>query len=116
MSVTPKSLNKNVISNKDIMNLVRDYLRVIDEDLQKHIVQLGENTVQFKLPQGFDFPGYNKASVQRIIYVSIIKSLEDRKFSCKIDLDKCVLYISWISVMDKRELDELDQYLMSHSL
>jgi hypothetical protein len=114
MSITVKQISDLSIKNKDIDILIKEQLNMIDDKLLHSDRSWGNNCITHDLPTNLiGLPGLDKADAQRIIYTSIICSLEKRGFEVKIVLNdiSSILYISWKSELDKKDIDSMNSII-----
>lgn len=113
MSITARQLSKSGTKGPAISKLIQDQLQVIDAQLQKSPRTWGRNCCRVDLPTTFHLPGLTKDQAQRIIYVSIIQSLEERGFTLKLKLSEkdTHLYIEWVSEISPEEVDSMNAVL-----
>lgn len=100
MSITVKHVNDLCIKNKDIDTIVKEHLEIIDDKLLHSNQSFGNNFIIHYLPINIvGVPGLDKQDTQRIVYSSIICSLEKRGFDVKIVLEEnySMLYVNWKS-------------------
>jgi hypothetical protein len=103
MSVTVKQISELTLKNKDIELIIKEQLQIIDDKLLHANRSMGKNYVIHTLPYNLPhIPGVTKPDLQRIVYSTILISLEKRGFHTKIILENSssMLYISWISELD----------------
>lgn len=107
MSITVKQINDLCIKNKDIDTIVKEQLEIIDEKLLHCNQSFGNNYIIHHLPTNIiGIPGIDKQDTQRIVYSSIICSLEKRNFIVKIILEELssTIYISWKSKLNDEHI------------
>lgn len=111
MSVTVKQITEMCIKNKDIDTLIKEQLQIIDDKLLHSDRSWGNNCITHSLPITMvGVSGLDRKDAQRIIYSSILCSLEKRGFTTKIVLDDSAttLYISWKSELDEESLNTMN--------
>jgi hypothetical protein len=100
---------------KDLDSVVREQLLIIDDHLLRADRTWGNNVVAYELPTTFSFPGIPKSDTQRIVYSSIISSLQERGFTTQISLnsDKTIIYIKWGINIDFESINAMDRLIES---
>jgi len=114
MSVTVKQINDLSIKNKDIETFVKEQLQIIDDKLLHSDRSWGSNYLIHTLPNTLvGISGLDRIDAQRIIYSSIICSLEKRGFNTKIVLDEnsSILYINWNTNLDTDSIDTMNSII-----
>ncbi len=110
MSITAEQLSKSGARGKELDNIVREQLQLIDAALQRADRMWGRNVVVIDLPTNFSgLIGLHKKDAQRIIYCATIKSLKERGFEVAILLEpeKTTIYIAWMTDLDKSEVSAM---------
>jgi hypothetical protein len=115
MSVTAAQLAKSGARGKDLDNVVHEQLQIIDNVLLRTPRSWGRNVVPHDLPTVFNIPGLNKKDAQRIVYSSILKSLDRRGYETKILLepDKTRIFIAWMTDLDVDEVEAMNALISS---
>jgi hypothetical protein len=111
MSITVKQMSELALKNKDMETMIKEQLQIIDDKLLHSDRGVGHNFITHSLPTNFiGITGLDKIDAQRIIYSTIIYSLEKRGFTIKIVLDEVssILYISWKSELDNQSIDSMN--------
>lgn len=112
MSVKAEALGRTAAKGREIGEIVREQLRIIDDRLVRHEKTWGLNILQYDLPVAFSFPGLSKSNAQRLIYSGVIRSLAERGFEVKIILEqepeKSTLAVMWVADIDAAELDAMN--------
>lgn len=111
MSVTVKQINEMCMKNKDLDTLVKEQLQIIDDKLLHSDRSLGNNCIVHGLPTTMPgIIGIDRQDAQRIVYSTIICSLEKRGFVVKIVLDdsSTLLYISWKATLDNDSIKSMN--------
>lgn len=119
MSVTVKQISDMCIKNKDIDTLIKEQLQIIDDKLLHSDRSWGNNCITHTLPTTIiGIPSLDRQDVQRIIYSSIICSLEKRGFTVKIVLDEAssILYISWKSELDEISIKSMNSIIKNNRI
>ena len=114
MSITVKQLNKSSLKNKEIDIMIKEQLQIIDDKILRAERGIGKNFISHHLPTTIvNISGYEKMDAQRIIYSSIICSLEQRGFISKIliDSEMTILYIEWITEFKPKTLEIMNNIL-----
>jgi len=112
--ITVSRLSKSILKAKELENIIKEHLFIIDEKILKSNKTWGKNVITHELPITFNILGTdNKIDLQRLIYSSILKNLEKRGFATKILLDanKTILYIIWICEYTPEELMSMDDII-----
>lgn len=106
MSVTAQNLSRSGARGKEIDAVVREQLQIIDDRLQRATRTWGRNVVSHSLPTMFTLPGLDKKNAQRIVYSTIIRSLEKRGFETKLllETDQTMIYTAWMTDLDVEEV------------
>jgi hypothetical protein len=110
MSVTAKKLSKSGARGKDLDAVVREHLQIIDDKLLKADRTWGRNVVTHNLPTMLTLPGLDKKDAQRIVYSTILRSLDRRGFETRILLepDYTTIYIAWMTDLDIEEVEAMN--------
>jgi hypothetical protein len=110
MAVTAKQLSKSGARGKDLDAVVREHLQIIDDKLLRADRTWGRNVVTHDLPTSMSIPGLDKKDAQRIVYSSILRSLDKRGFEARILLedDITTLYIVWTTDLDGAEIEAMN--------
>ncbi len=115
MSITAEKVSKISSKSKEIERVIKEQLATIDDRIMTVDKQWGRNIIEYQLPTFF--PSLNhleKKDAQRIVYSSILISLDSRKFETKILFDTvdsvskgpteiAALYIAWNVAVDEEE-------------
>ena len=110
MSVTAKKLSKSGARGKDLDAVVREHIQIIDDKLLKADRTWGRNVVTHNLPTMLTLPGLDKKDAQRIVYSTILRSLDRRGFETRILLepDYTTVYIAWMTDLDVEEVEAMN--------
>ena len=113
MSITAGQLSKTGARGKDIDTIVREHLQIIDDKLLRAERTWGRNVVTYDLPSNLGLPGLDKRDAQRIIYSSIVKSLQKRGFEVRIllETEQTVLYIAWVTELNVEEIEAMNRLI-----
>lgn len=113
MSIKASQLSKSRTTSKELDNLVKEQLLIIDGKLQSSGRSWGRNIIQHDLPIMINLPGLDKKDAQLIMYSAIIKSLERRGFEVRIMLEakRTTLYIAWLTDLDVEEVEAMSAVL-----
>lgn len=117
MSVTVKQINELSLRNKDLDTMIKEQLQIIDDKLLHSDKYIGNNSIIHHLPTTMpSIVGIERMDSQRIIYSSIICSLEKRGFIVKLLLNNnyALLHISWKSEIDKVSLDTMNTIIRNN--
>jgi hypothetical protein len=119
MSVTVKQLNELTLKNKDIETTIKEQLNIIDDKLLRSDRAIGSNCITHTLPTFIvGISGIDRRDIQRIIYSSIMCSLEKRGFIVKICLSEnsTTLYISWKSELDIESVETMNSIIKNNRI
>lgn len=118
MSVTAKQLSKSGARGKDVDAIVREQLQIIDDKLLHADRSWGRNVVTVELPTSFSIHGLGRQDGQRIIYSSVIRSLANREFDVRIQMDKArtTLYIAWDADLNREEVSAMNKLIRDHRI
>lgn len=121
MSVTAKSLSKSGARGKDIDTIVQGQLKLIDDKLLQAPRMWGRNTILHELPVSFglvDRLGLSLKNEQRIIYSSIVRSLERRGFEVALVLETSAttLCIAWMTDLDVAEVAAMNAQIKARRI
>jgi aspartyl/asparaginyl-tRNA synthetase len=110
------SLKSNESQKKYIKSVIKDLLNTIDSELKESHKDSKQN-LETKLPITFTIPNMNNADAQRIVYSSIIESLEKRGFIVEIEIKSTstVLYIRWLNDEEHKEIQIQNLILAKHA-
>ena len=113
MSVTAKQLSKSGARGKDLDAVVREHLQIVDDKLLKADRTWGRNVVTHDLPTTLALPGLNKKDAQRIVYSTILRSLDRRGFETRILLesDYTTIYIAWMTDLNLEEVEAMNSLI-----
>lgn len=119
MSVTVKQITDLCMKNKDIETIIKEQLQIIDNKLLHSEKIWGSNCIIHSLPTTvIGITGLDRKDVQRIIYSSIICSLNNRGFTTKIVLDDVysVLYICWTTELDRISINTMNSIIKNNRI
>lgn len=119
MSVTVKQINELCLKNKDLDTIIKEQLQMIDDKLLHSDRSIGNNCITHGLPTTMpSVVGVDRQDAQRIVYSSIMCSLEKRGFTVKISLNDAatILYISWKSEMDQESIEAMNSIIRSNRI
>jgi hypothetical protein len=113
MSVTAKQLSKSGARGKDLDGVVRDHLQIIDDKLLRAVRSWGRNVVVHDLPTVMSLPGLDKKDAQRIVYSTILRSLDQRGFETRIllEADTTKVFIIWTTDLDVEEIEAMNKLI-----
>jgi hypothetical protein len=113
MSVTANQLSKSGARGKDLDAVVREHIQIIDDKLLKADRTWGRNVVTHDLPIVLALPGLDKKDAQRIVYSTILRSLDRRGFETRILLepDFTTVYIAWMTDLDIEEVEAMNSLI-----
>lgn len=113
MSVTVAQLKKSGIRGKELDSICREHLQIIDDKLLKSDRTWGKNMVTHDLPTNMVIANISKKDAQRIVYSTILRSLDRRGFATKIKLDpdRTTIYVSWSTSLLANEIDIMNEII-----
>lgn len=117
MSVTVKQINELSLRNKDLDTIIKEQLQILDDKILHSDRAIGNNFVIHSLPTTMpNVIGIDRQDAQRIVYSSIICSLEKRGFSAKMVLNSLstTLYISWKSELDNQSVETMNSIIRNN--
>ncbi len=117
MSVTVKQINELCLRNKDLETIIKEQLQMIDDKLLHSDRSLGNNCITHSLPTTMpSVVGVDRQDAQRIVYSSIICSLEKRGFTVKLVLGESatLLYVSWKSELDQNSIETMNSIIRNN--
>ena len=114
MSITAQHLSKSGAKGKVLDSIIREQLAIIDEKLIRADRTWGRNVVTHNLPTCISLPGLEKQDAQRILYSTIIRSLDKRGFDTRINLtdELTVLYIAWTTDLAGEEIEAMNTVIV----
>ena len=109
MAVTAKRLSQSGARGRELEAIVREHLQIIDDKLLRAERAWGRNTLIHDLPVTFALPGLDKRDAQRIVYSSILRSLDKRGFETRILLedDRTAVVVAWMTDLDSQEVEAM---------
>jgi hypothetical protein len=118
MSVTAKELSKAGMQGKDLDAVAGEQLRIIDDKLLRADRTWGRNVLAYDLPVALGLPGLSKKDAQRIIYSTILRSLEGRGFETRIllETDRTTIYIVWTTDLNNEEVAAMDALIRTRRI
>lgn len=114
MSVTVKQINEMCLKNKDLDAIIKEQLQIIDDKLLHSDRALGNNCITHSLPTTMpSIIGIDRQDSQRIVYSTIICSLEKRGFITKLVLNNVstTLYIAWKSELNSDAINTMNSII-----
>ena len=113
MSVTSHQLCNASTKRKDVDYIIKTQLDIIDELLLNSDKCWGDHNIVYTLPNTFVLTGLNRKSIERIVYSTIILSLQKRGFKIVLDLlpDQSVIHIMWTTEISQIEIDAQNKIL-----
>jgi len=116
--ITVAKLSKSLLKAKELENIIKEHLFIIDEKLLKSNKTWGRNVIIHELPTTFNIAGADRLDIQRLVYSAILKNLEKRGFQTKIllDVEKTVIYIAWNCEYTKDDLTHMDSIIKSNRI
>lgn len=118
MSVTAKQLSKSGARGKDIDNLIREQIHLIDDRLLRAERTWGRNVVAHDLPTMFGVPGLDKKDAQRIVYSAIIRSYDKRGFETRLllETERSTLFLAWMTDLDVEEVAAMNALIRARRI
>jgi hypothetical protein len=118
MAVNARQLSKSGARGKDLDAVVREQLHIIDDKLLKANRAWGRNVVTHDLPVSLPIPGLDKKDAQRILYSSVLRSLEKRGFETRILLEpeRTTLFIAWTTDLGAGEVEAMNELISGRRL
>lgn len=118
MAVTAKKLSRSGVRSREIDTVVRDQLAIIDTALTRAPRSWGRNTVTVDLPIDLKFAGLSTQDSQRIVYGSILRSLDRRGFEHRILLEdtRTCLIIAWNVDITEEEIEALNAIIRARRI
>jgi len=116
--ITANKLSKLSVKIKELENIIKEHLFIIDEKMLKSDKCWGRNVIAHELPTIFVIPGIDRKDSQRMVYSAILKNLQKRGFDVRIliDANKTIIYISWICEYSQEEIDDMDTVIKQNRL
>jgi hypothetical protein len=116
--ITVTKLSKSLLKAKELDNVIKEQLFIIDDKLLKSNKTWGRNVITHDLPTTFTLIGADRRDIQRLIYSSILKHLEKRGFETKLLLnqDVAILYIAWDCEYKQEDLDNMDSIIKQNMI
>ena len=108
--ITANKLSKLSVKVRELENVIKEHLYIIDEKMLKSDKCWGRNVIAHELPTIFVIPGIDRKDSQRMVYSSILKNLQKRGFDVRIliEANRTMIYISWICEYSQDELESMD--------
>jgi hypothetical protein len=113
MAVTAKRLSQSGARGRELESIVREHLQIIDDKLLRAERTWGRNTLVHDLPVTFGLPGLDKRDAQRIVYSSILRSLDRRGFETRILLEpeRTAVCVAWMTDLDSQEVEAMSAFI-----
>jgi hypothetical protein len=113
MAITAKRLSQSGARGRELESIVREHLQIIDDKLLRAERTWGRNTLVHDLPVTFGLPGLDKRDAQRIVYSSILRSLDRRGFETRILLEpeRTAVCIAWMTDLDSQEVEAMSAFI-----
>lgn len=110
MAVSAQELSVSGACGQNLDQLVSEQITILDTKLLRSERRWGRNVLIHVLPQFPVIPGMTKADAQRVVYSSVIRSLESRGFETRISLEdrQNVLYVAWDTLLGEREIEAMN--------
>jgi hypothetical protein len=115
MSVTVSQLKKSGIRGKELDAICREHIQIIDDKLLKADRTWGRNMITHDLPVTMVVSNLDKKDAQRIVYSTILHSLDKRGFTTQIrlDPDRTTIFVSWTTSLSSVELGTMNDIIRS---
>lgn len=102
------------------LELVREAVGMVEEAREKGV----KPPIKMDIPTTFDISGFPIKDLQREIYSTLIRTLEQKyKYIVRIKIDgvkvgsqTAFILINWISEIDQRTRDNQDEYIRAHMI
>lgn len=116
--ITATKLSKLSVKVKELENIIKEHLYIIDEKMLKSDKCWGRNVIAHELPTIFVIPGIERKDAQRMVYSAVLKNLQKRGFEAKILIDatKTIIYISWICEYSQEEINGMDAIIKDNRI
>ena len=108
-------LKKNSLQKKSLKENIHGILRQLNDEILS-AKSVGNMEIKTTIPITFTSPNMSNKNAQRIIWSSIIKELNEKKYRVSINPkgDKCTLLIKWISKEEEKVVKEQMDLIASH--
>src|SRR3989344_6748611 len=118
-NLTVESLNNTALTSEKCKSIIDSIIKSIDTEIIKFPVTVGRNIMPYVLPIEFGFQyddtDDKRRNRQYLIYGNIIKNLEERGFTIRINIGdrKNILYVIWDSTHEQKELAAMQKLIKS---
>lgn len=116
--ITVQQLSRSVLQGTVLNDIIREQLIIIDKKILGSAKQIGENKLTYDLPVTFTSEPANSTDTKIMVYFHIIKNLENRGYTVKLDLEKnkARIHIEWVIGLDRSNIEDMEKYLESKSI
>lgn len=116
--LTAAQVSKSVLQGTVLNDIVKEHLLIIDKKILNASKQIGANTIIYDLPVTFMTAPSNITDTKIMVYYHILKSLEDRGYTVKINItnNKAILTIEWVIGLDTSDISEMENFLQQKSV
>ena len=112
--ITVSQISRAVLQGTVLNDIIREQLIIIDKKILGLAKQIGENELTYTLPVAFNTTATNTTDTKIMVYYHILKSLESRGYTVKLDLDNgAKLHIEWVIGLDRASIEGMEEYLQS---
>tara|TARA_B110000908_G_C10264377_1_gene462232 strand:- start:1502 stop:1855 length:354 start_codon:yes stop_codon:yes gene_type:complete len=117
MLTSVQQLSGTTLRNTVITENINEILALVNKLILRENT-IGSNKIVFDLPIVFRNITFSPDIAQSIIYFSVIKELEKKGYTVKINRtnEKPVLLIKWNSGINDDEINSMKKYLQEHSI
>jgi hypothetical protein len=116
--IKAEHLKHNEMQKKEIAKQIHTILSVIDDQIRTAHEMNDKRELFIGLPTTFTITGMKNKTCQIYIYSGILQSLLRRGFFPEIDMSdtqKTILYVTWYTQEEKREMENLMTLLTKYS-
>ena len=115
--ITVQQLSRSVLQGTVLNDIIREQLIIIDKKILGSAKQIGENKITYDLPVTFTL-NLHLYNTKIMVYFHIIKNLENRGYTVKLDLEKnkARIHIEWVIGLDRSNIEDMEKYLQSKSI
>ena len=116
--LTAAQISKSVVQGTVLNDIVKEHLIIIDKKILNATKQLGANSLVYDLPVTFMTTPSNVTDTKIMVYYHILKSLEERGYNVKINVNsnRALLTVEWVIGLDRSDIQNMEQYLQQKSV